>query len=43
VYDPTNGSIVFWGQQFHLQPIATEVDRIFPVAERESAKPHWVI
>lgn len=43
VYDPTNGSIVFWGQQFDLQPIATEVDRIFPVAERESAKPHWVI
>jgi hypothetical protein len=41
VYDPTSGSIVFWGQQFELQPIATEVDRIFPIAEKEAAKPHW--
>ena len=43
VYDPTTGSIVSWGQHFDLQPIATEVGRIFPIAEQEAVKPHWVV
>jgi hypothetical protein len=41
IYDPTAKQIVFWGQTFNLQEIATEVDRIFPVARAEAAKPHW--
>jgi hypothetical protein len=41
IYDPGTVSIVFWGQQYELQPIASEVDRIYPIALREANKPHW--
>ena len=41
VYDPSARSIVFWGESFELQPIAAEVERIFPLAEQEAARPHW--
>ena len=41
VYDPTTVSIVFWGQTYALQPIASECDRIYPVAVREAQNPHW--
>jgi len=41
IYDPGTRSIVFWGQTFALQPIASECDRLVRVAEREAAKPHW--
>lgn len=42
VYDPTTLSIVFWGETFALQPIASECERILPLAEREADKPHWL-
>jgi hypothetical protein len=42
VFDTSTNSILFWGDSFDLQPIATEVARIFPIAEREARKPHWV-
>jgi hypothetical protein len=41
VFDPTTFDVVFWGERFNVQAIATEVARIFPIAEREAAKPHW--
>jgi hypothetical protein len=41
VFDPATGSIFFWGEQYPLQPIATECERILPLAETEAAKPPW--
>jgi len=41
VYDPSGPSLVLWGQKYDLQPIASECDRIFPIAQREADKPHW--
>lgn len=41
VYDNTTHDLIFWGQRFNVQAIATEADRILPIAEREAAKPHW--
>jgi hypothetical protein len=41
VYDRSARTLYFWGQPFELQPIADEIDRIFPIAVREAAKPHW--
>ena len=41
VYDPATQSIVFWGQDFPLQPVATECDRLYVIAQREGSKPHW--
>jgi hypothetical protein len=40
-YDPVASRVVFWGEEFDLQPIADECHRIMAVAEREAAKPHW--
>lgn len=41
VYDPDTMSVVFWGEEFALNPIATECERIIAIAHRESSKPHW--
>lgn len=41
VYDPTTNDIVFWGERFNVQAIATEVDRVLPIAEHEANRPHW--
>lgn len=41
VYDNTTHDVVFWGERFNIQAIATEVGRLLPIAEAESAKPHW--
>ena len=41
IYDPslpTGPRIVFWGESFELQPIATECDRILLVADQEAEK-----
>ena len=41
IYDPslpTGPRIVFWGESFELQPIVTECDRIFAVANQEAEK-----
>lgn len=40
IYDPRALSIFFWGEQYALQPIATECARILPIAEREANKPY---
>lgn len=41
VYDREARTLYFWGQPFELQPIASEVGRILPIAVREADKPHW--
>lgn len=41
VYDNTTHDVVFWGERFNIQEIATEADRLLPIAQRECAKPHW--
>jgi hypothetical protein len=44
VLDPTGPDgprIIFWGQTFDLQPIASECERVQAIAETEAAKPHW--
>jgi len=41
IYDPsppTGPRIVFWGESFDLQPIASECERIFAVANQEAEK-----
>lgn len=39
---PDGPQIVFWGQTFDLQPIASECERIMAIAEVEASKAHWV-
>lgn len=41
VYDPTTHDIVFWGERFNVQAIATAVSELLPRAEAEANKPHW--
>lgn len=40
-YDPTTTNLTFWGEDFNLQEIISEVRRILPRLEREAATPHW--
>lgn len=39
VYDPSQKTIVFWGERFHVQPIVTEIERIYLLAVAEVSKP----
>jgi len=41
VFDPTTTNLTFWGQEFNLQTLVTEVQRILPKLEAEANKPHW--
>ncbi len=40
VFDPSEPTIYFWGERYALQPIASECDRIYRLAQAEAAKPH---
>jgi hypothetical protein len=40
-FDPSTTDMVFWGQEFNLQKLVTEVQRIMPKLLQESQKPHW--
>jgi hypothetical protein len=40
-YDPSTGSARFWGDAYDLKEIVEEVNRIYPLLQIESAKPHW--
>ena len=39
-FDPQTTIITFWGQEFNLQKIVDEVQRILPTLEAEASKPH---
>ena len=41
VYDPTTHEVVFWGEKFNVQAIATATAELLPRATAEAAKPHW--
>lgn len=40
-YDPQTKTLYFWGQEFPLQEIVDEVNRMLPILEEESQKPRW--
>lgn len=40
-YDPQTRTLYFWGQEFKLQEIIDEVNRILPILEEELQKPRW--
>jgi hypothetical protein len=41
MFDPATGNMTFWGEQFNIQAIVNEVNRIFPTLHLEASKPHW--
>lgn len=41
MFDPTTCDVVFWGQDFNVQALVDEVQKIIPALEVEAAKPHW--
>lgn len=41
MFDPKTTDLYFWGQEFTIQEIITEVERILPKLREEAAKPHW--
>ena len=40
-YDPATTSLFFWGDEYNLRAIVSEVHRILPKLKEESEKPHW--
>lgn len=40
-FDPATADITFWGQEFNVQAIVNEVQRILPLVSAEAQKPHW--
>ncbi len=41
MFDPTTAEVIFWGEEFNLQSLVGEVERIMPLLQREANKPHW--
>ena len=41
-FDPTTTDIYFWGQEFNIQALVTEVQRILPKLRYDASKPPWV-
>jgi hypothetical protein len=41
LFDPQTTEIVFWGQEFNLQALVNEVQKILPSLREEARKPHW--
>lgn len=37
--DPSTGDVIFWGNELNIPTVVAEVQRILPIAERESQKP----
>lgn len=40
-FDPTTTDLFFWGQEFNLQVLINEVQKILPKIQNEASKPHW--
>lgn len=40
-FDPVTTNVIFWGQEFNIQELVDEVNRLLPSLRIESAKPHW--
>ena len=41
VYDPLTGNLTFWDEDFNVQAIINEIERILPKLEEEANKPPW--
>lgn len=41
VFDTTTSEVVFWGKRYPLKTIIQEIQRLYPIAQAEAAKPHW--
>jgi hypothetical protein len=39
--DPTTKEVMFWGEAFNLQELASEANKILPKLRTEANKPHW--
>jgi hypothetical protein len=42
LFDPQTTNLTFWSQDFNLQQLISEVQRILPKLTEEASKPHWV-
>ena len=42
VFDPATTSLTYWGQEFNIQALINEVQRILPKLTEEANKPLWV-
>lgn len=40
-FDPQTTNVTFWSEDFNIQRIVTEVERLLPRLEKEARKPHW--
>ena len=41
MFDPQTTDVTFWGEEFNIQEIVTEVLRIVQLLREEAGKPHW--
>lgn len=41
-FNPASGEVMFWGTDFNINSIISEVIRILPKLEEATNKPHWV-
>ncbi len=39
-FDPKTSDLIFWGQEFNIQALLNEVDRMLPKLREEADKPH---
>lgn len=40
-FDPETTDLTFWGQEFNIQALVSEAEKILPRLEAEANKPHW--
>jgi hypothetical protein len=41
VYDPATHRIIFWGEEFRVEPIVAALVSLHSIAETEASKPMW--
>ena len=40
-FDPVTSDLCFWSQEFNIQELIAEVQKIYPKLQEEANKPHW--
>jgi hypothetical protein len=43
LYDPKSRKLSFWGDDFDIGALLTEIKRILPTVKKEAKKPHWEV
>jgi hypothetical protein len=41
MFDPHTTDVIFWGEEFNIQALVNEAQRILPLLQAEADKPHW--